>query len=1005
MKKFLLPSFVALFCLITCIFVFKNSAEKEVVALKETPKAAPVIPPVLPGNNMPSLLVKLSDTDSASSPLIVKRMDYNVKVIGNIATTTLDITFYNDLDRVLDGEFCFPLGEDQSVSYFGMYTDQGLREASVVEKQKARVTYEAVIRRKVDPALLELTAGNNFRSRIYPIPAKGTKRIVIGFEQKLIEAETGYLYHQPFNFKDKIEELIVRTEVFKQESQPELYGKEKITLEFDKWQENWKAEKKLTNYLANKPLSFLLPKNDEQQVFIEDKNDDSYFFFTVRPEIVTGKKKMPSKVTLLWDRSGSAEKNDKSTTIACIEAYLQKAGYPMVELVSFSNDIIDHENFEAGAAGFNALSDKMVSMIPDGATQLGCLDLTTYDTDEFILVSDGISNFGKHKIITADKPLYTISASPSANYSYLENLSAITGGSFINLTTTNFDKAVNMLSSVKYRFIKAEFDDKELGEVYPSQAVDVNGSFSMTGQLKNISSEIIMHFGVGNTVLDTKRVVVKHKPGEYNGMVNKMWAQTKLSELDIDDRNKEEVVELAKEHGIVTRYTSLLILDNVEDYLTYKVVPRDPVMKKEYLARLERTKTDFLTQRKEHIEEVVLQFGELKEWYKTDYTYAKPITEFKANSSSIIMADTARLASVNANAINSGSSMSFNLSNASGAASYNWSPTDGAVNAVTNGAYAVAVTATGEEDNAVVADIQLNNWKPKAPYLDELRSVSRKDGYATYLKLKHKYNSTPSFFLDVSDLFMERGEQKLALRILSNIAELQLEDARVLRVLAHRLQQIDENTLAIGVFEDVLKMRAEEPQSYRDLGLAYEQNKDYQKAADVMCKVVNRTWDGRFPEIESLVLVELNHIIFRSPKKLRLDSLDKRLIYNMTCQSRIVINWDTDNCDMDLWVTDANEEKCMYSFPLTQSGGRITNDFTGGYGPEVFMAKKAVHGEYKVDVNYYGNHNESLTGPTTVQAEIYTDYGTPKEKKKVITLRLKDDRETVNLAKVSYVNS
>jgi hypothetical protein len=349
-----------------------------------------------------------------------------------------------------------------------------------------------------------------------------------------------------------------------------------------------------------------------------------------------------------------------------------------------------------------------------------------------------------------------------------------------------------------------------------------------------------------------------------------------------------------------------------------------------------------------------------------------------------------------------GSSMSFNLSQASGATSYNWNPNNSVSNTLSNGEYEVGVSQPDE--NTVVADIQLNNWKPKAPYLDEMNKVSGKKGYETYLKLKQKYNSTPSFFLDMSDLFFGRGEKTIALRVLSNIAELQLEDAKVLRVLAHRLQQIDENTLAIGVFEDVLKMRAEEPQSYRDLGLAYEQNHEFQKAADVMCKVVNRTWDGRFPNIESLVLVELNHIISRSPKKLKLDSLDKRLIFNMSCESRIVINWDTDNCDMDLWVTDAHDEKCMYSYPLTLSGGRITQDFTGGYGPEVFMAKKAVKGEYKIDVNYYGNHNESLTGPTTVQAEIYTNYGTTKEKKKVITLRLKDDSETVNLAKVSYAN-
>ena len=61
------------------------------------------------------------------------------------------------------------------------------------------------------------------------------------------------------------------------------------------------------------------------------------------------------------------------------------------------------------------------------------------------------------------------------------------------------------------------------------------------------------------------------------------------------------------------------------------------------------------------------------------------------------------------------------------------------------------------------------------------------------------------------------------MRILSNIAELNLDDAALLRILAYRLLQIGQVDLACDLFEQVSRLRPEEPQSFRDLALALAQ--------------------------------------------------------------------------------------------------------------------------------------------------------------------------------------
>ena len=98
---------------------------------------------------------------------------------------------------------------------------------------------------------------------------------------------------------------------------------------------------------------------------------------------------------------------------------------------------------------------------------------------------------------------------------------------------------------------------------------------------------------------------------------------------------------------------------------------------------------------------------------------------------------------------------------------------------------------------------------------------------------------------------------------------------------------------------------------------------------------------------------------------------------------------------MDLWVTDPNDEKSYYSHRYTYQGGRMSRDFTGGYGPEEFSLRYAKPGKYKIEVNYFGSHQQVVAGATTLQVQLTTGFGTAKAKQQSVTLRLKERSETV----------
>ena len=232
--------------------------------------------------------------------------------------------------------------------------------------------------------------------------------------------------------------------------------------------------------------------------------------------------------------------------------------------------------------------------------------------------------------------------------------------------------------------------------------------------------------------------------------------------------------------------------------------------------------------------------------------------------------------------------------------------------------------------------------------------------------------------MDVADYFFKRGDLAQAVLVVSNLAELSLEDAQLLRVLGYKLSSYKAYKEAIEVFRKVVAIREEEPQSYRDLGLALTENKQYQEAVETLYKVVKNAWDERFGDVQLVTMNDINSLVARH-KGIKTNFMDKRLLKSEPVDIRVVLSWDTDNCDMDLWVTDPTDEKCFFDNKLTYLGGKISKDVTQGYGPEEFMIKKAPKGTYKIETDYFGTLSQKQLMPVTLRITFYTHFGTDKE--------------------------
>src|SRR5262249_20772176 len=79
--------------------------------------------------------------------------------------------------------------------------------------------------------------------------------------------------------------------------------------------------------------------------------------------------------------------------------------------------------------------------------------------------------------------------------------------------------------------------------------------------------------------------------------------------------------------------------------------------------------------------------------------------------------------------------------------------------------------------------IRLQPARADAPYAKRMREADAAKAYRVYLDEKPGFASSTAFYLDAADLLFAKHQPDLALRALSNLAEMDLENRHVLRIL------------------------------------------------------------------------------------------------------------------------------------------------------------------------------------------------------------------------------
>ena len=949
---------------------------------------------------MPPRLVIPVRTDL---PVQLQSVRIRGDVSGRLAFTELEMTFFNPNAHVLEGELQFPLLDGQSVASFAMDMNGTMREAVPVEKARGQAVFEELIRGRIDPGLLEVTQGNNFKLRVYPIPASGTKRVVLRISETLSEHKGRIVYRVPIEYAERVGAFSVDVNVANaaliKMPAPTTTSAAFGSLVFNRSNDGFRAQAQRTDFAGRGILNVEIAPSNSPQVTTQVFDGKTYFHADIPLVSREAPRAIPNLVSLIWDSSGSGATRDHARELALLDAYFRKMGNGEVRLTRIRDAAEPVVRFAVINGNWHKLRDALKDTAYDGATNLGAY-VPDDDVREVLMFSDGLGNFGDQPFPALQIPMYAISAAVKTDAVALKYLAHRFGGRFIDLTAETSNDAARKLTFAVTRIASIDADGAQ--QLVMSSPFPEQGRISIAGILTEAATSLQLSIvqPSGKTGIVTLPL---GRNQAHGSLAAALWARTRIAELEgAYDFNRAEIRRLGSSFGLVTRETSLIVLDRIEDYVRHEIVP--PLeMRADYQRMLANKAQQRTVERKSHLETIVRLFAEKTAWWNRDFpkdrafkqevqiSAANAVGQVSERSAANREDQPAKLRELAKSVTNAAPAMRANMAGATAVAP----PVFASPALATLAEGAAQAASKSAASPTTTASIQLQKWQLDAPYAARLRDATAADMYRIYLDEKPGYLNSTAFYLDAADLFFDKGLNTLAVRVLSNLAEMDLENRHILRILGYRLMQANQPAIAIPVFKKVLALSPEEPQSYRDLGLAYAADKQAQQAINTLVEVVIRPWHGRFPEIELITLAELNSIVATAKEKLDTSRIDPRLLKNLPLDLRVILTWDADNTDIDLWVTDPDGEKAFYGHRMTYQGGRMSLDFTGGYGPEEFSLKRARPGKYKVEAHYFRDRRQNITGVTTLQVKLATKFGTVEQQEQIVTLRLKGRAETV----------
>ena len=580
-----------------------------------------------------------------------------VRIVSSLVRTEIEERFENGSDDILEGIYRFPLPADAKIERLALDVDGQMEEGAFVDRERAAAIWRGAIvnatpvqqRQHVDdivwvpgpwrdPALLEWQRGGRFELRVYPIPKRGTRRVVLTYTQ--ISTPSGALrrYTYPLAYDPsattKIGQFDVDIQVrghdvdygvrcpgyqLKQASdggvlrlsatEDNFVPRGDIILEYALPHRD--AEIKAWAYTAKDTKPSATSISSSVPTVVKALEGTGYAAVALRPQWPRSETNVARDVVVVVDASRSMlGENFKRAQLLTqrVLSELEPSDRGSVLACDVACQVLPEGLITASSELTEAASKFLSSLRPEGASDptaavraaLVLADRGRADRAVAIVyVGDGTPTVGPVRPGTVEKAIEhdlgdaaaDIIAVGIGNEADAETLNAMArggGGLAINfLPGQGVDEvAYNVLSAIRgthLRNVRVTLPEG-LVDIAPRRPETLRSGAELwvTARMlrPTVRGDVVLMGRLGKASFERRwPVELVASPSDGNAFVPRLFAAARILDLERigDAEAKREVIELSQLHHVVSRYTSLLVLESEAMLKAFHLKKSEPV--------------------------------------------------------------------------------------------------------------------------------------------------------------------------------------------------------------------------------------------------------------------------------------------------------------------------------------------------------------------------------------------------------------------------------------------
>ncbi|HJT32772.1 MAG TPA: VIT domain-containing protein [Pirellulales bacterium] len=561
-------------------------------------------------------VVTVHPTPPPQSSYKIRELDVHVKLQEQIARVQVSQAFVNTGSVQMEVCFVFPLPYDGAIDQLTLLVDGKEFPARLLPKDEARRTYEAIVRKNRDPALLEWLGTGMFQTSVFPVPPGTERKVTLRYSQlcRKDHGLTDFLF--PLSTakytSHAIENVNIRVAI---ESKGDLKNVYSPTHAIELKRDTHHATVSFhsTNQVPQSDFRLLYDAESGKLgasvlSYRPKAADEGYFLLLTTPAIERAAERAKKTVVFVVDRSGSMSGQKIEQAKGALKFVLNNLREgDLFNIIAYDNAV---ESFRPELQRFDDASRQAAlgfiegvyaggSTNIDGALATALEQLRDSSRPNYVLfMTDGLPTAGEvneMKIVANSQShnhvrarVVTFGVGYDVNSRLLDKLARQNfGQSEYVRPDENIEERVSRLyqkieapvmTDVAIRFaidaLPAEAGEA-VNRVYPRQVLDLfeGEQLVLVGRYRKPgTAKVTVKGSVGGKQqsFDFPAELVAESKDETFAFVEKLWAVRRvgeiIDELDLKGRNDElikELVELSTRHGIMTPYTSFLADENV----------------------------------------------------------------------------------------------------------------------------------------------------------------------------------------------------------------------------------------------------------------------------------------------------------------------------------------------------------------------------------------------------------------------------------------------------------